>query len=434
MKKIIVIVLIILLIALGLFFFLGNGKEKITDFFSDGTDFGSFFDIEPQSQNDFVETPSVTPDNNVPTPTDNKFVPPILRQISYEPVSGATSYSTTSTSTITTIAQDGTVEVQSFTSTTTAIRFQERVTGHLYDVFEFLPAPQKVSNTTIQKVYSTIFSNNADQFLHQTLTNNNEMIRTIFNILAKKDTGETILAQIDLSSVITDFTYNKFSNKLIYSVKQNGVSNIYSANFDKTAEKAITALSFNEFLIDPINSTEVLITTKASQAIPGYAYTLNTATGALTKIVGNIPGLLAKVSTDKKWYVYSESEQARPVVRTYNSITGATNVLGINTLPEKCVFAQTNVDELYCFGALVYVPAQYPDDWYKGKVLNSEALYKIDLANNYVQQIYNFEANELTFDAINPQLTSGDGFIIFGNKYNLTLWSLDLNRIKNEVF
>ncbi len=114
--------------------------------------------------------------------------------------------------------------------------------------------------------------------------------------------------------------------------------------------------------------------------------------------------------------------------------TQSTNVLGINTLPEKCVFSQTNTNELYCFGALVYKTAQYPDDWYKGKVLNDESLYKIDLSTNYVQQLYNFESNNLTFDALNPQLTYQDGFIVFGNKNDLTLWSIDLNQVKNEVF
>ncbi len=433
MKKIIVIVLIILLIALGLFMFLGNGKEKIQDFFADGTDFGSFFDVEPQSQNDFIETPQVT-DPVLTTTIDGKFAAPILRQISYEPVSGYMFYATTSTTTTTSLGQDGLVVTTNTISTTTAIRFQERATGHIYDVFEFIFAPQKVSNITTQKIYNTIFSTNPNVFLHQTLAFNNEQIRTTFNKLIMSTSTPPSLAQSDLSAIVTDFVYNIPANKLIYSIEQNNNSNIYTANIDKTAEKLVTTLSFNEFLIDPINATDVLLTTKASQRIPGYSYILNTTTGAFNKILGNIPGLLVKVSPDKKYYIYSQSEQTRPSIRIYNTTTQTTNLVALDTIPEKCIFSQANPNDLYCFGALTYRGAQYPDDWYKGKIFNSDSLYKIDLSTNYIQQIYNFEVEGLSFDAINPQLTYKDGFLLFQSKYDLTLWSLDINRVKNEVF
>jgi hypothetical protein len=433
MKKILIIlsaIIFVLLLAFGIYYFLGNGKGALTDFFQDNT-FGSFFDVDPQSRNDFLTTPDSTQTETRPP---GPYIATLLRQISFEPVSGYTFYATTSTSTQTIVTEDDQEVIKESIATTTAIRFQERVTGHIYDVFEFIQSPEKVSNITEQKIYSTLFSNNKNQFLFQKPAFNNEQIQSTFAALSfSTSTGAEMTKNI-ISNTITDFIFNKSSNSLIYSVKQAGVSLIYTANMDRTNEKLVTTLPFNEFIIDTINKNEVLITTKASRSIPGYSYTLNTTNGVLTKILGNINGLLVKVSPDKKYYLYSQSETTRPGVRAYVSSDKTISIVSIDTIPsEKCVFSLKNTAEIYCFGSLSYKAAQYPDDWYKGKVFNIESLYKIDLANNIVTPIYNFEIDDLTLDAMNIQLTNNDEFIIFQNKYDLTLWSLDLSRLSNDL-
>lgn len=434
MKKIIYILLVILLLALlgfGIFYFLGNGKEKVADFFGDNT-FGTFFDVQTQSQNNLPtdSTNETTPDT---TPTSQTYTPPVLRQISFEPISGYTFYATSSTSTQEVLNSEGLSSLEELVVNSTAVRFQERATGHIYDVFEFLAAPQKVSNTTIQKIYSTIFSTNKDSFIYKKPSFNNEQIQTTFTKLIFSTSTGVQLNQSQISSTINDIVLNTDTNKLIYSVKQNNTSSIFTSDIDRTKEKLVTTLPFNEFLIDPINKDEVLITTKASKEIPGYAYTLNLTTGALNKILGNINGLLAKVSPDKKYYLYSQSEYSKPSIRTYNTELKSTNIISINTIPsEKCVFSKLNKEEIYCFGSLVYKAGSYPDDWYKGKISNTENLYKIDLIDGSVRIVYDFGSENLFFDIINPKLTPENNFIIFENKNDFTLWSIDLERLVNR--
>lgn len=434
MKKILIIlsaIIFVLLLAFGIFYFLGNGKGALTDFFQDNT-FGSFFDVDPQSRNDFLAIPTDT--TQAEPQSSGPYVAPILRQISFEPISGYTFYATTSTTTQTTIADDGAQFLSETISTSTAIRFQERATGHIYDVFEFIQSPEKVSNVTKQKVYTTFFSSNKNQLLFQQPAFNSEKIQSTFAALTfSTSTGVEIKENV-ISNTITDLILNKNSNLLVYSVKQAGLSLIYTANIDRTKEKLVTTLPFNEFIIDAINQNEVLITTKASRVIPGYAYTLNTTSGVLTKILGNINGLLVKVSPDKKYYLYSQSEVSRPRVQAYISSNKIFFPISIDTIPsEKCVYSLKNTAEIYCFGSLIYKAAQYPDDWYKGKVFNLESLYKINLEDGFVEPIYNFQVDELSFDAMNVHLTNNDQFIIFQNKYDLTLWSLDLSRLSNEL-
>ncbi len=434
MKKTLIVISIILLVAVvgfGIFYFFGGGKQTVNNFFGQN-DFGTFFDINPQSRNELVGRG----DNNnteplVPSPEESEYTPPILRQISFEPVAGYTFYSTTSTSTRSSTNLEGSEVLEEFLATSTVVRFQERATGHIYDVFEFIEAPQKVSPVTEQKIYSTQWSNNKNIFIYKKLISNNEYIQTNIGELVFSTSSDVFLKTNNISNIVSDLTLNKETNKLIYSIKQNGFSSIALSNIDRTGEQIIKNLYFTEFTLDIINKDNVLITTNSSQVAPGYAYILNTTSKAFSKILGGVSGLLIKVSPNTRHYIYSGSNIDRPVVSIVDSQTQTSTLLPFDTLPsEKCVFSKKQ-PTAYCFGSILYKKAQYPDDWYKGKVLNFESLYKIDLTNSSASLVYSLTADELNADVYNVQLSDNEDFITFQNKYDLTLWSIDLERLAN---
>jgi hypothetical protein len=445
MKKILFIIFGLLLIGVVLFFVFG-GRETITNLLNNENQFGTFFDINTPSANNFDQTPTST-STPVINP-DEKYVAPILRQISFEPVSGYTFYTTTTTEILTKLDENNLEISEQVTSTSTVIRFQERATGHIYDVFEFIFAPQLISNITIPRIYETLFTINKDQFVYKTLGSNNEQIiskRGILTFSTSTDETnnsiktETELNTLDLSNIIKNMIYNISSNQLIYSVEQNNTSTIFTSNIDRTNEKFIKNLPFNEFILSTINPNEVLITTKASRDTLGYAYILNTSTGSFSKVIGDIRGLLVNISKDKEWVIYSESTQSRPITRLFNTINGSTSQIVIDTLSsEKCVFAQTDSFKAYCFGALIYTSATYPDDWYKGKVKNIEELYEINLSSGEVFPIFYFDDEENNvirdFDVMNVSITPNDSHLIFQNKHDLTLWTIDLNKMNESIF
>lgn len=438
MKKIFIVLVLLILILLGLFFFLGGSKEGVTDFFNGENDFGSFFDIDPQSQNDFISDPNNNP--IIETPTNTTFAPPVLRQVSLEPVSGFTFYATTSTSTRTSKDQEGADIIEEFLATSTAIRFQERATGHIYDVFEFIATPIKVSNITIQKVYSTLFTGNKDIFLYQTLDFSNEQVKTVYtrNFPAQIETTISSsttqrLETKDISTVIPFFSLISETNELLYGVKRETGAEIYTSSPERTSETLIASVPFTDFMVEPINDEFALVQTKASGYSVGYSYTLDLETGALRKIIGNIPGLLIKMSPNMNNYIYSETTQTRPIVRSYDIELSADRRISLDTLPEKCAFSMVNPVEAYCFGALEYTPAAYPDDWFKGKVSNDEDLYRVNLRTGAVEVVYVFNnEDEGIFDISKLMVSEGDSLIAFQNKLDLTLWSIDLKALDNQ--
>lgn len=436
MKKIFLIIGIIILIGVGIYFFIGNGKKTVSDFFNPSNDFGSFFDVSETSQNDLPPKES----SNTPVIEeliDSNYLAPTLRQVSFEPISGYTFYATTSTSTRTiTDIEKGDI-VEEFLATSTAIRFQERATGHVYDVFEFLKPAQRVSNITVQKIYNSIFTNDKNIFLEQSLSSNNEQIKTTLAHIfpAKPETStasstEQSLTQSDISTGISDIVHLSKTNKILYAIHTPLGTDFYTSNVDRTSEEKRAHVYFSEFTIEPVNSTYALVQTKASAQAVGYSYLLDTTTGSLTKFLGNYAGLLTKVSPDLKSYLFSESARTQPIIRIYSAQDNVTRQIGLATIPEKCTYSQTDNSILYCFGSMQYPSATYPDDWYKGKIALRDDLYKININDGTFSPIYIFNPSEV-FDVQKPSLSDNDHFIVFQNKNDLTLWSIDLDALKN---
>lgn len=433
-KKIILVVLILLLIGAGVFFFFN--RQRVTDLIKGDVDFGTFFDTNPQSQNFFpTNNQNVDPIIEVPT----NYIPPVLRQISFEPVSGFTSYTTTISSPVTRLNEQNLEVQENQEIDTTTIRFQERATGHIYDVYELLPNPVQVSNITAPKIYDTIFTQNKDEYIYKILDGANEQILTKKSVLSfsKKPEDmpeenfvkETTIETLDLSNTIRELVYVFEKNKIVYPITQNGSSFIFTANPDRSEEVLLKEIPFNEFTLSKINQDKVLIATKASKNIPGYAYTLDINTETFTKILGNIPGLTLKVSPDLSYAVYSQPSTTRPVTSLYDLSTQSSTPVVIDTIPsEKCVFPTIDTTKVYCFGSLFYKSAMYPDDWYKGKVSNAESLYQINLSTAEIKPIFTFIEEE--FDVIKPALSEDEIMMIFQNKNDLTLWSLNMGRIE----
>lgn len=434
MKKIFFLSLLILFILIGLFFLFG-GRDRVNQILNPDPDFGTFFDIPNGSQNQSFENNQDIPDTTI-TPTE-PYKAPLLRQISFEPVSGFTFYPITIKEEVSVVNEEMEQVLEEIDVTTTVFRFQERATGHLYEVFEFLPQAELLSNITIPQIYKTIFTNNPDIFIFQTLDPNHEQIiskRGEF-VLTTNENQEVTgidIEQSTFSGSITDLTYNKFSENFIYSIKENSTSRITTSNSQRTDEEPLTTLSFNQFLIDPISATEALITTKPSHNTQGHAYLLNLTNGALSRLMGGTNGLLVKTNSDKSIVLSNQTIQSRPVLQI-RSGSGLSGLLFIDTLPEKCVFSKNKQSTVYCFGGSNYPQAQYPDDWYKGKVFTTDSLYKIDTETFAVEPVLIFDSfTEDLFDVIHPQITDNDSHIVFQNKRDLTLWAIDLTQLEQE--
>ena len=102
-------------------------------------------------------------------------------------------------------------------------------------------------------------------------------------------------------------------------------------------------------------------------------------------------------------------------------------MLGIKTLPEKCVWNKTG-DTLYCAVPKFIGSGEYPDSWYQGEVSFNDQLWKIDIktlnATLLLDPVMITEGEEI--DGIKLAIDESENYLFFVNKKDSFLWKLDL--------
>jgi hypothetical protein len=198
--------------------------------------------------------------------------------------------------------------------------------------------------------------------------------------------------------------------------------------FATKAKKQIFASPLVEWNVDWASSQKIGITTKPTGELPGYAYALDSKTGALKKMTGGENGLTTLMSPDGKKLLYSTYANNALTLSLLDLSTGKTMSVSPSTLPEKCVWTKDS-KKIYCAGPTKAVNALYPDDWYQGKMSFDDALWMIEASSGTGNIIYDFiSKNNVHIDATNLTLNAAEDYLGFINKKDGILWGFDLAR------
>jgi len=409
-KKIIILISIIIvalaIILFGIWYFTKNsdGDTQINDFFSFG--FPDFNDDD----NGFL---GIGGDGGL-QPAGSEEPRKALRQLSQTPTAGIT----TGARIITTEGEEETVSVA---------RMVERSTGHVHDVVLDTGDRIRVSNTTIPKVYEVLWKNDASGFLARFLDDTNSVIKTFSADIIE---GEDGVEEGKLDGVFLEENMSQVAlspdDALFYTTEISSNAVGIKADFNGDNKKQVAALQFTEWLYQWVSENKIFLTTKPSFSVAGYMYSLNTNNGALEKIIGNIPGLTTLASNDGEKLIYSLSTGTGLLLGTYNTDSGNDTLLSLITLPEKCVWESGNIT-IYC-GVPTSIPSgEYPDDWYKGVVSFSDAIWRLNLELGVAELLVSpAELLGVEIDVIKPTLNESGEYLVFINKKDLTAWALEL--------
>jgi len=442
MKKILFVLGTLLLIALVIlafwFLFFRNTTPENPEIIDNTDTFGTFFNSEDGSVGSFFgpgKDVELAPEDYV----ENTQIP-ILRQLSVNPIAGYTFYK-----------KEFDVLEQDLNATNEdkekeeryAFRFMERGAGHIFETEEKSMAIKKVSNTTNQKIISSQMSKDGQFVLFEKLSGSAENIESFFGELFPPEEieGETITDPVfnletEAYSILSSFfTTSPNKQNFAYITEAGPSSSVFIDNFKKNERKEIFNSPIKEWLLDWPSENKILLITKPSATENGFAYLLDTKTGILNKILGNIKGLTVKVNSSADNVLYSETERSTVILRTKNLGTGETKRVALSTLPEKCVFSSVEKNIIYCGAPNYSISAKYPDDWYKGLFFFEDSIWKINSETGLVDSVYHFDKNKYgRFDIEEMTITDEDEFLVFKNKRDLTLWSLNINALKNDSF
>jgi len=435
----IIIILLVLGLILGLGYYwystkkiggLGqNSGESIVDLFPFG---GS----KPADLNTPANNEEESPSKNDEIPTGTPaLVNKKLTKIVSKPIAGYTYVLSLREKSLPT---EGVVDIQKINTNipenfeeVPAIRYVEQETGNIYDIMLDTLQIKRLSNITIPKLHEAIFSGENGEYVYlRYLEEDNRTINTYLGKVPVFTGGgdtESKLTGSFLERGIRDLVVSPDKTKVFYTVPFG--DNISGVVMEKDGTKASQIFSsvFHGWLPEFSSKNTVLMTTKASAYASGFNYTLDTKTKKVKKLAGNIGGLVSKLSIDEKYLAYSNSIENSVILRLLNIKNNTSRDTGLKTIPEKCSFGGTRM-YLYCGVPNFFPPGAYPDDWYKGKVLFSDNIFRIDPDGDVVNTLLvdlSGESGE-QIDAVSLAIDTSESYLLFINRSDNSLWKYNL--------
>lgn len=297
-----------------------------------------------------------------------------------------------------------------------SLKYVERATGHIYQIYIDTKITGKVSNSTIPSVYETIFNGAADSVIYRYLSSEDKSITSFLATLGGKSSF--------LSSNILEVSVSPDKTRFFSLIKNtNGVIGV-TKSFNNSNSVQVFTSSFSEWLPQWVSDKTIFLTTKPSYLVEGNVYSLNTTNGTLTKVFGGVKGLTTLANKEGTSLLYGASLDKGPKLNVLNIKDRMSIDLDAYGLPEKCVWSSDNIN-IYCAVPNTVVGNQYPDSWYQGLVSFDDFFVKINTLTKESYTIANSK-NEIPVDGTNLFLSKDEDKLFFINKKDSTLWSLDL--------
>lgn len=375
---------------------------------------GFFQNKNPSTNNNGGSIATTTDGSNTQgesqTATGTPQPAPIIRQISSDPVSGFV---------IITDKKDG-----------PTVRYMQSETGHTWSAPLGFVTKTRLTNTTIPKVYESLWLSDGSRLIARYLDEDGKTIKTFAGSVNPKisDIGTINEGELKgkfLDNNITDLVTGPLPDKLFYILERSSGASGILANADGAKPAMIFSSVIREWLPQWNSNGTLYLTSKASADAPGFLYSLTTG-GSQTKILGGIDGLTANVNPKNTMILYSSSNTRRMFdLYVYDIKTKTSSQLPIGTLAEKCVWNELNADIIYCGVPTNIVAGKYPDDWYKGLATFDDDLWKINTKTGEASVVAQFkEVTQTPIDIIKPKVSANGAYVVFVNKYDLSLWSV----------
>lgn len=382
------------------------------------------------------DKPTTTPPSTTPTDVSGYEPGPEqeevrLKKVSSMPVAGFTVYPKERLKEVPPVVPPTTTKpAPPATELVSALRYVERATGNIYQTFADKIEERRFSGTMIPKVYEAFFGNKGESVIMRYLKEDGNTIVTFVGNLPKEvlggdTTGENEITGSFLPEDIQSVSLSRDKGSMLYlfNVGENIVGTTLNLTTNKKSQ--IFDSPFTEWLPEWPNNKLMTLTTKPAAGIPGFVYGVDPINNKnLRQIFGNINGLTTLTSPDGKLILYGNDNLSLGI---YHTDTKVSEVLGIKTLPEKCVWGSVS-DVIYCGVPKVIAGAGYPDAWYRGEVSFGDQFWKVDLATGNATLLLDpttVEGGEET-DSIKLALDADENYLFFVNKKDSFLWEFEL--------
>ena len=302
----------------------------------------------------------------------------------------------------------------------------DRSTGNIYHNLASSTVVERLSNYTLPRIEEATF---VDPLTVSTrgLDANNETIVTSYIKLYKETATSTLFTfdKKDLSVNTEHISISKDTKKAFYFLKNTGQA--FVANLDLSSTLKVLTTSLMEWIPQYVNRTTLAATTKPSAYFQGYLFFINSAGNQDNQyILGNKYGFTTLVSPDGTKVLYSEILNDLLQTSIYDIRTKKSIPLSQSTITDKCTWS-TDSSKIYCAISQQLPLAPYPDVWYQGNTKFSDNIWTINpQTGQFTITIPLQDQVPQPIDAYNMKVSSNGKYLIFQDKYTLTLWKYSL--------
>jgi len=300
--------------------------------------------------------------------------------------------------------------------TVPSVRYVEKSTGHILQMYLDNKTSGTISNSTIPGVYEVLFDGLATSTIYRYPSTDGTGITSFLATLG----GKSSFLTPDILSVSLSPDKNSFFS--IIKTKSGSIG--VTKTFDNTKTSQVFSSPLSEWLPQWVTANTVYLTTKPSYLVNGSIFSLNTSTGKLTKLFGGIAGLTTLASNDGNFVLFGASLSNGPTLNIFDIKNHTSLDLGVYGLPEKCIWSNDNIN-VYCAVPNTIVGTDYPDSWYQGVNSFTDYFVKINTQTKEVSTLANSQ-DETAIDATSLFLDDKESTLFFTNKKDYTLWSLGL--------
>ena len=205
-------------------------------------------------------------------------------------------------------------------------------------------------------------------------------------------------------------------------------NNINTSNPDGSSPSTIIRTRIKNLVVEWPKGGEIFLREKPSGLVQSSLYSLSPLTKAFTKVISNIYGFSIKWSIEGNKLLYSKTNSnGKDIVILIANRNGSDQkTTKVSTLAEKCVWSQ---DPRIIFCAVpknINDARILPDDFYKGTFLADDNFWKINIETGEKIKILEDWDMPETYDAVDLFLSPQESYLLFINKVNGLLYSIEL--------
>ncbi len=306
-------------------------------------------------------------------------------------------------------------------------RFIERATGHISESPADKMITDKITNTTIPKIYEALWTKDGSGSLLRYLKDDEETIVSFYASIGKASTGTPAsLTGTFLTQNIESAVVSPDRKTIAFVLPSLFGATLYMADSVTLKPKSVFSSALREWNVAWPEKNTIVLTSKASNNVEGFVYAVSLPSGSAKKILGGLKGLTANLSADGKQLLYSNNKRNNLSLKILDIKTNREISLPFNTLPEKCVWSQKTVTLVYCAVPKESLSANLPDEWYKGGISFDDDLWAFDSATGSTLHPLDPATYKQSFDITNLSLDPTEQYILFTNKKDLTGWVYQL--------